>query len=527
MVRVIGEVGAEGLLKGGVRIHRGSATILTWVILLTEQASWFMLVLIPVQIVGSKICERLVLGLQSAGQLVFCTSSGTGLDEVWPAIAGRRTRGVGVMDQVYMHNFRGFDDTLLPLNQINFLVGENSTGKSSFLKLVYMLSRPQFWLSPEASFQEEIELGGFDDIVSVRSSDRSYFQVGVLSSRKKGKRHLSCSFTVVTFRDREGSPDVTQFMQFSEDRLTKLRFQKGVTKYKIVRQSDSFTSLDSFVGFFKTTVRADRDDVRGFRNFPKEIPPAPPLPFAISLVNAIEAGTPLANMEFTAEIPFSLDLTWIAPIRTRPRRFYEGMRKAFTPEGDHTPFILRRSLREGQETSTFAEKLHVFGQESGLFQTMVPHSFDESPLSPFEILIRFPGADLNLINVGYGVSQVLPLLVEFLSRQENRTFAVQQPEVHLHPRAQAALGDLIAEAAAEWNHRFMLETHSDYLIDRCRLNISKRKRSVSAQTIFFQRTDAGNRAVVLPIGDDGKYPDAQPREFRSFFVREEMNLLEV
>jgi predicted ATP-dependent endonuclease of OLD family len=70
------------------------------------------------------------------------------------------------MRYVFMHNFRGFSETLLPLRQTTFLVGENSAGKSSVLKLLYVLSRPRFWFSPDAPFQDEAELGGFDDIVS-------------------------------------------------------------------------------------------------------------------------------------------------------------------------------------------------------------------------------------------------------------------------------------------------------------------------------------------------------------------------
>ena len=80
------------------------------------------------------------------------------------------------MRYVFMHNFRGFHETILPLRKITFLVGENSTGKSSFLKLIYALSRPHFWFSPEAPFQDETELGGFGDIVSAWSADNHSFR---------------------------------------------------------------------------------------------------------------------------------------------------------------------------------------------------------------------------------------------------------------------------------------------------------------------------------------------------------------
>ena len=75
-------------------------------------------------------------------------------------------------------------------------------------------------------------------------------------------------------------------------------------------------------------------------------------------------------------------------IRTKPQRFYDGMKKSFSPEGDHTPFILRRSLRLRSRVDGFCGEAEGFGKASGFLETVFPHSFDKSPQSPFEILVR-------------------------------------------------------------------------------------------------------------------------------------------
>ena len=431
------------------------------------------------------------------------------------------------MRYVYMDNFRGFANTLLPVRQVTFLVGENSTGKSSFLKLLYTLSRPQFWFSPEYTIQEESDLGGFADIVSAWSTDKSYFKIGVLTTRRDNKRNLSCAFTVHTFENRDGVPHVSRYIQFVDGALTKFVFHRKSTKYKTLTLQKSFADIADVTDFFLNVIKKDRNDTEDFKSFPKNIPPNPPLPVAVSIIRSMEQGKPFSGADFTAEIPFSFDLTWIAPIRTKPHRFYDGTKKAYTPEGDHTPFVLRHTLTTKTKSVEFAEQLKSFGLASGLFNTIIPHSFDKSPQSPFEILIKFSGAELNINNVGYGVSQVLPLMVEFLSRDKKRTFAVQQPEVHLHPRAQAALGTLISQLAEDKGHSFILETHSDYLIDRCRYNLAKIKSQISAQVIFFQRDVKGNKATVLKLDSSGKYPADQPPEFRDFFLNEEMDLMEI
>lgn len=432
------------------------------------------------------------------------------------------------MRYIFMDNFRGFSQTLLPLKRVTFLVGENSTGKSSFLKLLYMLSRPQFWFSPQHAFQDDAELGSFDDIVSAWAKDKSFFRIGVLSSRHDRKKDtFSCEFTLHTFENRDGIPYVSRYIQCTEGHLTRLLFSEKTTCYKTATTPSSFKSAEDVTRFFLEIAQSDLHITDGFKDFPKNIPPNPPLPVAVSILRSIEKGIPIKGNEYEAEIPFSMDLTWIAPIRTKPQRFYDGTKRAFSPEGDHTPFLLKRSLRLRSKSASFAAGLKAFGEASGLFETVSSHSFGSSQQAPFEILVRFAGAALNINNVGYGVSQVLPLIVEFLSREKNRTFAVQQPEVHLHPRAQAALGDLVFQLAEEKGHWFILETHSEYLIDRFRLQMHNSEAPPQAQAIFFQRAACGNHATVIPISAQGTYPHDQPSEFRSFFIKEELKLLEV
>jgi len=85
------------------------------------------------------------------------------------------------MKYLFLDNFRGFSNSIIPLKQVNFLVGENSTGKSSFLKLVNLFSQDNFRQFPERSIQEYADLGSFNDIVSAWSTDRSYFIIGLMT----------------------------------------------------------------------------------------------------------------------------------------------------------------------------------------------------------------------------------------------------------------------------------------------------------------------------------------------------------
>jgi len=111
--------------------------------------------------------------------------------------------------------------------------------------------------------------------------------------------------------------------------------------------------------------------------------------------------------------------------------------------------------------------------------------------------------------------------------RRSQRYALQQPEVHLHPRAQAALGEVILELAAEYGAGFFIETHSDYLIDRFRLRLHEKDPtpSLSSQVLYFEREDGMNKVHAIPILSDGRYDESQPEGFRSFFIHEQLSLL--
>ncbi|WP_158664623.1 DUF3696 domain-containing protein [Pseudomonas sp. SWI6] len=88
-----------------------------------------------------------------------------------------------------------------------------------------------------------------------------------------------------------------------------------------------------------------------------------------------------------------------------------------------------------------------------------------------KIVITQNKVKLELTDVGFGISQVLPILVQaYLSPKDSLTI-IEQPEIHLHPNMQAWLADALIQIALEKNKKFLIETHSDALIRRLRLRI--------------------------------------------------------
>jgi predicted ATPase len=183
-------------------------------------------------------------------------------------------------------------------------------------------------------------------------------------------------------------------------------------------------------------------------------------------------------------------------------------------------------LKSKSVAGDFRRFICKVGKATGLFEDVTIRNFGKGATAPFEVDIVLDGKGLNLSTVGYGVSQILPVLVELLDRRHGTWFAIQQPEVHLHPRAQAALGDVFFEMAALEHKFFLIETHSDFMIDRFRVQYrAKRSDKPEGQVLFFERRDKHNVVTPLPFDGSGELPADQPSTYRDFFVREQMSLL--
>ncbi len=119
-----------------------------------------------------------------------------------------------------------------------------------------------------------------------------------------------------------------------------------------------------------------------------------------------------------------------------------------------------------------------------------------------------------LSDVGFGVSQLLPFIVQSLVA-EGQIISIEQPEVHVHPKLQADLGDLLAEAIKEpRQNRFIIETHSEHLILRLqRLVRNKLLEPEDVSVIYVSRRPEGAKAERLHLDEDGDFIDDWPNGF--------------
>lgn len=427
----------------------------------------------------------------------------------------------------YADNFRGFTDTYIDLGEVNFFVGENSSGKTSILTLMRFLSQREFWFGLDVP--NRIGLGHFEDAVSIHGKNRSSFRIGVVFhgqtalSAKPAAKQAKYAAALLTFRNSRGLPDLHEFTTQVGDTLVHIEISKG--KIASYTQKNAALPKDLRRPFSSWNVnRLRRSSPKIMKGGSSFIPL--PILFMVATTDAKSKERPA--LEPSEIVPWAArDLVWLAPIRTKPKRTYDEYRLDFSDEGEHTPYLIRKLLSTRSQAAQFQKFIGKFGRESGLFESVRIRRHGSGETAPFELDIVLSSQALGVNNVGYGVSQSLPIVVELFARPRHSEFAIQQPEVHLHPAAQAALGEALFDVAAAESKRFCIETHSDYLIDRFRLRQRHSKRKVSSRILYFSRRSGGNLVTPIEIGDDGLIAGSPPPGYRDFFVNEAMRLLEL
>ena len=217
-----------------------------------------------------------------------------------------------------------------------------------------------------------------------------------------------------------------------------------------------------------------------------------------------------------------------APVRSKPHRTYDPARLSPDPEGDYVPMYLADMFfRYGKKWESFKKRLEEFGKQAGLFDEISIKSLGKRESSPFQVQVRKYGGSLkgperNLLDVGYGVSQVLPVITELLREDAPPIFLLQQPEVHLHPSAQAALGSLFCQVASP-SRQLVIETHSDHILDRVRMDVrdgNGRLEPEDVSILFFERSGLDVQIHSLRLDKQGNILDA-PSSYRRFFMEEQ------
>jgi hypothetical protein len=258
----------------------------------------------------------------------------------------------------------------------------------------------------------------------------------------------------------------------------------------------------------------------------------PQIPLIIELVK--NYGFPNEIINYYKNIDFLLDYNlafenlfqktyYLGPLREYPQRFYSWSGEQPQDVGRRgelaIPALLASrigvKLENSEKLVSLETRIAMWLKELGLIDSFRVEAIAENR-QLYEVRVRrSPNASEVLItDVGFGVSQILPVLVLCYYVPEGSTIILEQPEIHLHPSVQAGLADVFIDVIKTRNVQIILESHSEHLLRRLQRRVAEEKDGLTNEDIelyFCSMDDEGDSQLtslqVDRYGNITNWPD--------------------
>lgn len=240
------------------------------------------------------------------------------------------------------------------------------------------------------------------------------------------------------------------------------------------------------------------------------------------LTQKLSANSNLIKKEFKK-------LSYLGPLRSNPKRYYSidtEFEISVGKEGENIAYFLKN------DQYLLTRKINDWFDKFNIPYLFTPKPIGErnsEPLMQIELKDLRNNVTVSPLDVGFGIGQILPILVEGIVREDS-VICVEQPEIHLHPKLQAELAEFFAETCS--NNQWIIETHSEALMLRIQKLIRSKKlingkklkpEDVSILYVVPSNIDdeqKGAQVVQIRLDDDGDFIDFWPEGFFEERIRE-------
>jgi len=431
-------------------------------------------------------------------------------------------------------NFKCFRDTEeVEIAPITILVGENNSGKSSIIQALHL---PALTLQSEDPgiclklVHTDYDYGTYKDIV-FQHDEKSFVTMGfgavVEVEKLKGEKIISetAEFTVrltygyllkrkeiylerFVIEDSKGERLNIHQDKYTRSKKVLMRDYEDEMKYlaRLIERRGPFFKprFDPITTF--TRLQGKYGEKKAKKMF-----------LAMYTNEQIVQG-------FTSSFR---NVHFIGPLRNPARRSspYTGeLTEKVGPKGERAlqnyATLLKRRRKEARERiKSINNALYQLGFVKDLDMQQIGARDYELWTQHKESLLR-----ANLADTGFGASQVLPVIVTLYTSPTGSTLLLEQPEIHLHPAAQAELGSVFVEASSK-DKRFVIETHSENLILRIQTEVAKGKLTPEDVRIYYIKPDrAGHKVIHIRLNEKGQFLDQWPKGFFEENYQESLKL---
>lgn len=421
-----------------------------------------------------------------------------------------------MINKISLENFKSWkkDAINVKMAPITGLFGSNSSGKTSLLQILLMLKQ-----TAESSDRSQVlnlgddkslvELGNYNDIIFDHKSEFPLKwglswdlerELRIEDPEHKGKvlfKGKNIELKVEIEENGAGRIIVNNMAyMFDSHEFVMKRHTKQKNQYELIFNPIMPASNTHHFKFKRTLGRV--------WNLPA---PVKCYGFPDQVKAYYQNAGFLADFELAFEELFS-GVYYLGPLRDYPKRQYtwagaqpadmgrrgERVVDALLSSRDRKVSISRG---KGVKRLTLDEYVAWWLKELNLI-----HSFSVEPITEgsniYRVLVQKTpnSAKVLVTDVGFGVSQILPVLTICYYVPKGSTILMEQPEIHLHPSVQAGLADVFIDAIKTRNIQIVLESHSEYLLKRLQRRIAEKKLSDKEAILYFCNMDGGQSSLI-------------------------------
>jgi predicted ATPase len=422
-----------------------------------------------------------------------------------------------MIEYLGIKNFKSWEIANMPFSNLTGFFGANSSGKTSILQLLLLLKQTvessdralTLDLGNEKSY---VQLGTFRDIIHTHELNRELFfeltwkSPSTLRIKDTANGNSTLSGDILTLRSlisqhtRSGKIKMEEFA-YDFDGFTFKMFKPNPEKHKFnIEVSKKRNSDNRHFELKKTQGRKwELPEPLKFYGFPDQ-------------VKAYHKNADfLSDFQLQLEDLFSR-IYYLGPLREYPHRQYlwagaqpadVGIRGAQVVDALLAARTnnIQISRGKGKRRLLVEEYVALWLKDLNLIHDFrVERLVAESNYYQVKVRKTRNSTEVLLTDVGFGVSQILPVITLCYYVPEGSVLIIEQPEIHLHPGVQAGLADVFIDAIQTKNIQIILESHSEYLLRRLQRRIAEEKFGKDQASLFFcQTTEDKSELVPLQI----------------------------
>lgn len=419
-----------------------------------------------------------------------------------------------MINSIELGNYKAFKMSgQVNLKKINLFLGPNSSGKSSFLESSLLLKKAIECSNINNIIGEEINAKEYKKLVYKNDMDNkinfklNFDRSDDIEEEEENEENEENGIEIEFLADKGGIRKIEFILGLEEEPIVEefiIKYDNNVCRIyreegNIVGQLDDYILkseglIEPYKFYFKVNLKnIDNLDIKERKT-------------AKRIRKILEkAEKKLEN--------FSKRLIYIESLRTKIEKSeMNNEKEGYCPIGVKNNNIGKVLSRIEENKKGVLARINYWLNEFDLGDDIKTKKQDEN----IDVLIRNKNLGIysDLSHVGFGTKQLLPIIIESVNSPKGSTLILEEPEAHIHPKAQSKLSDLFVDTALKDDKRFIIETHSIFLVTEIQILVAKGIiKNTDVAVYYFDQDTNGSKAKEMKLEENGQFYDEWPTGF--------------